>query len=111
MPLPSITAFILFCLCGTLPVIAQDAAPFPTPPNKKGLQVQMVQDAVALGIHHAAINVNLTALFHLSEQPGSVKFSHGARTWWINGNYAHSLDSQVKPLSDAGVLVYLIILG
>ena len=39
-----------------------DATPYPVKPNAKGLQVQMVDDAVALGIHHAGLNVNLPAL-------------------------------------------------
>jgi hypothetical protein len=37
--------------------------------------------------------------------------SHGGRDWWINENYARSLTAQVKPLSDAGVVVYLILLA
>ena len=36
--------------------------PFPQPSGKKGLQVQMIDDAIALGIHHAASNINLTVL-------------------------------------------------
>src|SRR5207247_9808532 len=34
--------------------------PFPTAISKKGLQVQMVDDAIALGIKHAAFNVNFS---------------------------------------------------
>jgi hypothetical protein len=71
----------------------------------------MVEDAVALGIHHAAVNVSLGALFHAAEQPGAVNFSHGGRDWWINDSYARGLDSQIRPLSEAGVVVYLIILA
>jgi hypothetical protein len=90
---------------------AEGALPFPSPPDKKGLQVQMVTDAIELGVHHAAINVSLGALFHLSERPGAEPFTHGDRTWWINEDYARSLDGQVKPLSDAGVVIYFIILA
>ena len=58
---------------GFCPAIAQDATPFPTPPDKKGLQVQMVQDAIDLGIHHAAVNVSLGALFQIAiEKAGSL---------------------------------------
>lgn len=81
---------------------AQNAAPFPTPPSKKGLQVQMVDDAMALGIHHAAVNVSLGALFHLTDKQGEVRY---------DPNYLDSLDRQVKPLSDAGVVVYFILLA
>lgn len=76
---------------------------FPDPGSKKGLQVQMVDDALALGVRHAGINVNLAALLgditsgRLSPLP-------------INEGYASSLDRQIKPLSDAGVVVYLILI-
>jgi hypothetical protein len=83
---------------------AQNSDPFPTPPNQKGLQVQMVGDALALGIHHAGINVNLTALFDPKSKPETGEFV-------FNQNYLASLDRQIKPLSDKGVLVYLIIIA
>ena len=83
---------------------AQNSDPFPTPPNQKGLQVQMVDDALALGIHHAGINVNLTGLFDPKSKPETGEFI-------FNQNYLASLDRQIKPLSDKGVLVYLIIIA
>ena len=104
----------LHLICLTLVpslVLAQNTDPFPTPPDKKGIQVQMVDDAISLGIHHATLNVSLGALFHLEEKPGSMKFTHGGRDWWINESYGRSLDAQVKPLSDAGIVVYFIILA
>jgi hypothetical protein len=90
---------------------ARDTTAFPSPPDKKGLQVQMVQDAVSLGIHHAALNVSFGALTSSEGSPGAVKFVHDRRDFWINGNYARSLDAQIKPLSDAGIVVYLILLA
>ena len=83
---------------------AQNSDPYPTPPNQKGLQVQMVDDALALGIHHAGINVNLTALFDPKSKPDAGEFV-------FNQNYLTSLDRQIKPLSDQGVLVYLIVIA
>lgn len=64
----------------------------------------MVEDALALGIHHAGINVNLTALFDPQSKPESGEFV-------FNQNYLASLDRQIKPLSDKGVLVYLILIA
>ncbi|RBP45854.1 hypothetical protein DES53_102237 [Roseimicrobium gellanilyticum] len=99
--------FITTCVCtfsllaAIRHVAAQNTDPFPTPPSKKGLQVQMVDDALALGIHHAAVNVSLGAMFHASKS-GDLK---------IDENYLASLDKQVKPISDAGVVVYLILLA
>lgn len=96
----------LFLSCLILATIAsaQNADPFPKPPNVKGIQVQMTDDALALGIHHATINVNITALYSPKSQPAKGEF-----VW--NENYLASLDQQIKPLSDAGVVVYLIIIA
>lgn len=99
-------------LCGILPLsAAPDPAPFPDQPNKKGLQVQMVDDALALGIHHAAINVSYGSLFDLAGGPGAEPFTWEGRTWFINGGYVKSLDRQIQPLSEKRVAVYLIILA
>lgn len=78
---------------------APDATPFPQPPNIKGLQVQMIDDALKLGIHHAGVNISLGALMGAPD---------GSR---FNESYAKSLDAQIKPLSDAGIVVYLIVLA
>jgi len=93
------------------PAKPADAAPFPSPPDKKGIQVQMVDDAISLGIHHATLNVSLGALFFANERPGATKFTHSGRDFWINENYARGLDAQIKPLSDAGIVIYLILLA
>ena len=60
----------------------------------------MVDDALALGIKHAALNVNFAQLLDLSE-PGKLK---------PNLHYLEQLDRQVKPLSDSGAVVSLILL-
>lgn len=84
---------------------------FPHPSSIKGLQVQMVDDALALGIHHAGINVNLTALLDLANKPGNPKRRVDGREFSFNAGYLKSLDSQIKPLSDKGVMVYTIMLA
>jgi len=99
----SLMRHLLLGLLLTQIVCAQNSDLFPTPPNQKGLQVQMVEDALALGIHHAGINVNLTALLDIKAQPATGEFV-------FNQNYLASLDRQIKPLADAGVLVYAILL-
>jgi hypothetical protein len=85
--------------------------PFPQAPGKKGLQVQMVDDAIALGIHHAGININLTALLQLQPSDNTIRFQHKDREWLINGDYAISLDRQIRPLSEAKIIVYAILLA
>jgi hypothetical protein len=43
--------------------------------------------------------------------PGTVPFQWEGRTWFINEEYARSLDRQIAPLSGKGVAVYLILLA
>jgi hypothetical protein len=85
--------------------------PFPQAPGKKGLQVQMVDDAIALGIHHAGININLTALLQLQPSNNTIRFQHGEKEWLFNGDYAESLDRQIQPLSKANIIIYAILLA
>ncbi len=85
--------------------------PFPQPSGKKGLQVQMIDDAIALGIHHAAININLTGLLQLKPSGNTIRFRHGGKDWFMDGSYAVSLDHQIRPLSDAQIVVYAILLA
>ncbi|WP_051946315.1 DUF5722 domain-containing protein [Verrucomicrobium sp. BvORR106] len=100
----------LFAVLFTQWSLAQDQRPFPTTDSKKGLQVQMVDDALTLGIRHAGINVNLAALLADAGTAHRVSFRSDDREYFINEDYARSLDRQIKPLSDAGVLVYLILI-
>jgi hypothetical protein len=86
-----------------------DPQPFPQRPSVKGLQVQMVPDALSLGIHHAALNVNLGQLALVPPGRG-LEVKTGQSVHRFNADYLRSLDAQIKPLSDAGVVVYLIML-
>lgn len=90
---------------------APDPTPFPNPPSIKGLQVQMIDDALALGIHHAGVNINITGLVDLEKRPENPKRSIDGFEFSFNEAYFQSLDAQIKPLSDKGVLVYLIVIA
>jgi len=85
--------------------------PFPAPPSKKGLQVQMVEDALALGIRHAALNVNFGQMPDLAEKLENFHATFGGKTYSFQKSYIEHLDAQIKPLSDAGVVVSLILLN
>ncbi len=84
-----------------------DTAPFPTVATKKGLQVQMVDDALALGVRHAGLNLDLGSLFDAERQPDSLEWKSDGVSYFFRRKFLEGLN--VKPLSDAGVLVYLII--
>ncbi|MDB6075119.1 MAG: hypothetical protein JWO89_2759 [Verrucomicrobiaceae bacterium] len=90
---------------------AADASPFPVPPDIKGLQVQMADDALHLGIHHAGINVSLGGLMDPGKGPGNPRWTCEGEEFAFNAGYLRSLDAQVRPLSEAGVVVYAIILA
>ena len=75
----------------------------------KGLQVQMVDDALALGIKHAALNVSLTSLIDLDAKPDSIVYRLEGREYRFHRGAVESIAA--KPLSDAGVKVYLIVLS
>jgi hypothetical protein len=89
----------------------QDRTPYPSPPDKKGLQVQMVDDALALGVHHAALNVDLGAVLDLAGATDSIAYQHGGRTWHFRRGAVAALDGQIEPLSRRGVVVSLILLA
>lgn len=88
--------------------LSRNREPHPTPASKKGLQVQMVDDALALGIRHCTLNFNLAGLIQLQPQPDSLKWELDGQTYYFNRRYLDSLP--VKRLSDAGVVVNLILL-
>jgi hypothetical protein len=96
-------------IADTMAGISKNTAPYPDAKSKKGLQVQMVDDAIALGVKHAALNVNMAALI----DPAAAADSY---TWKMDGEIFYFKRRQVdaipvKPLSDAGVLVNLILLN
>ncbi len=85
--------------------------PFPTTTSKKGLQVQMVDDALALGVRHAGLNFNFAQFLAPSggaDQPG---WDFEEHTYRFQRGYLEAMDRQIKTLSDRGVVVSLILLA
>ena len=89
--------------------LARDTREFPRIAGKKGIQVQMADDALSLGIRHATLNVSVGALFDPEKKPGSPTWTVDGETFAFRRSYLDGLG--VKRLSDAGVNVYLIVLG
>lgn len=86
---------------------AQEAAP--PPRSKKGLQVQMVDDALALGIAHAALNVQLGDL--VQRAAAGAGGDEVAPGWVILDSAYQRLDAEIGPLAAAGVELNLILLA
>ena len=105
---------VVFCLSliSALAVAAPDPTPYPFTPSPKGLQVQMVDDLLTLGVHHAGINLTLNGLLAPAKEakPGQPTVEADGFTFVINEAYAKSLDRQIKPLSDKGVVVTAILI-
>lgn len=89
-----------------------DPTPYPTKPSAKGIQVQMIPDALELGIHHAGLNLTLHGLLSPAQEagPGQLTASAGGFTFALNEKYVQSMDRQIKPLSDRGLVVTLILI-
>jgi hypothetical protein len=86
-------------------------APFPDAASKKGLQVQMVDDALALGIKHAALNVNFSQMIDLGGNTNNPVWLVDGQPVRMQRGYIESLDREIRPLTDAGVVVSLILLA
>lgn len=90
---------------------AQDADPKPR--SKKGLQVQLVDDALELGISHACLNVQLGHLLRgfSDENPPGADEPIVAEGLCVRSGVLDGLDGQVRPLAAAGVELSLILLA
>ncbi|PZF85323.1 DUF5722 domain-containing protein [Jiangella anatolica] len=86
---------------------------YPDALNKKGLQVKMTDDAEELGVQHAAINLVVNDLMIAAERDAAdtIRFASGGQTYYFDKSEVEKLDQQIKPLSDNGVLVSLILLA
>lgn len=84
---------------------------YPTPPDKKGLQVQELDDALALGIHHAGLNVDLGALLESDPAAPALEWEHEGRPYRFRRGAVEALDAAIRPLSERGVVVTLILLA
>ena len=90
--------------------VAKYNEPFPRVASKKGLQVQMTDDAIALGVKHAGLNVDLASLVDLGDTAGAPTWQLDGVTYHFRQAYVDSLDARVKKLSDAEMVVTLILL-
>ena len=91
--------------------VAAYDTPYPVASSKKGLQVQMVDDAIALGIKHAALNINFSQMIDLGRRTNSLPWNVDGATIHFQRGYIESLDRQIGPLTDAGVVISLILLA
>ncbi len=85
--------------------------PYPAAESKKGLQVAMIEDAVKLGVKHAAQNVCIGDFMRpAGECARPLLFEHDGAEYVFDGEHAERFDRRLKTLSDHGILVTLILL-
>ncbi|HTH50104.1 MAG TPA: DUF5722 domain-containing protein [Candidatus Limnocylindria bacterium] len=105
-----LTLLLTFVRAGAVEPAPRYSWPFPQIASKKGLQIQMVDDAIALGVKHAGVNLNLTGLVDLAGDTNNPAWESGGRTFRFQRGYLAGLDDQVKRLTDAGAVVTAIVL-
>ncbi len=91
--------------------VTRDAAALPQPSSPKGLQcIVDLDDAIDLGVKHAAVNVSFAQLYDASEASLIRRDVDGVIVA-VREPVVAALDATVKRLTDAGVRVTLILLN
>ncbi len=89
--------------------LAKDREAIPNATSKKGMAVGLVESALAFGIRHGALNINLGAMVDPAARPGSLTGQVDGRTLHFDRAFIESLDARVEALTKAGVLVTLVL--
>ena len=84
--------------------------PYPCAHTKKGLQVKVLDDALSLGLGHAALNVNLPCIVQASGVNNAIEFKFDGKNYFFNREYMRMLDHRIKALSEKSVVINLIII-
>lgn len=95
----------------TLDFIPKYDDPYPQTDSKKGLQVCMIEDAISLGVRHAALNVCIGDLMRPAGTENTIIYHHDGRDYYFDRNAVARHDASIKELSDAGIIITLILLN
>lgn len=86
---------------------------YPVVDTKKGLQIvsSMIEDAVSIGVKHAAYNVCIGDLMRSeNHRDECIEFCHDGKTFWFDKKTVESIDRSVSLMTENGILVTLICL-
>lgn len=97
--------------CYSEQAVAQWDYAYPRAHTKKGLQVKVLEDALELGLGHAALNVNLPCIVQATGENDAIVFRFEGRDFFFNRGYMQMLDHKIKTLSDRNVVINLIIIN
>ncbi|MBB6734380.1 DUF5722 domain-containing protein [Cohnella zeiphila] len=91
---------------------AAHSFPYPEAQSKKGLNVQMTDDAEELGVSHATVTVVVNGLMYKDDvdPANAIAFEQGGQTYYFHKDAVEELDRHIKSLSDNGTLVYLVLI-
>ncbi len=85
--------------------------PYPTAQTIKGLQVRMVDDALKLGVGHAALNLNQGNIARSAPGVNTVTYVLDGQEFYFDEEVLAAFDQELKALSDHGIVVNLILLN
>jgi hypothetical protein len=71
----------------------------------------MVDDAIKLGVGHAALNLNQGTIMRPARTDSTITYAMDGREFYFDGEYLARFDRRVKELSDHGIVVNLILLN
>ncbi|MBZ0292529.1 MAG: DUF5722 domain-containing protein [Anaerolineae bacterium] len=108
---PAGTLFSGVCYATNLQDIAAYDYPYPQAHTIKGLQVHDVEDAIQLGIAHAALNLNQSTIMRPRADESTITYRTEGQEFYFDRAYLEQFDAKVKELSDNGIIVYLIMLN
>jgi hypothetical protein len=83
---------------------------YPTADTKKGLQVTMIEDAIELGVRHAALNVCIGDLMRSHGGEDTYVFTHDGAEYYFDRRAVAQCDRRIKELSDRDIIITLILL-
>jgi len=91
---------------------AAHSFPYPTALSKKGLNVQMTDDAEELGVAHATLTVVVNGLMYKDDvdPDNAIPFVSEGETYYFHKDAVIELDREIKAMSDNGTIVNLVLI-
>ncbi len=86
--------------------LADNTEPYPTTSSKKGLQIQLFEDAQLLGVQHTIINIPINEYMLRESSDASMSFLYNGQTFYLDKAKIARLDHRVKTYTEAGINVY-----
>lgn len=99
------------CHVTSLDFASLNSFTYPQAKSIKGLQVKMTDDALKLGINHAALNLNQPNIMLPCAGEDTITYMMDGEEFYFNARYLYEFDRRVKELSDHGIIVNLILLN